>query len=104
LGRFVRVNWDNIMPGYERNFHQRPQITDLSYDYGSIMHYPPYAFADRESVPTLVPTMDYPLKFIGQRMHLSTLDQSKINQIYRLVVGKTLCLLQENDLCQTTEK
>jgi hypothetical protein len=81
--KFVRVNWDNIMPGYERNFHQRPQITDLSYDYGSIMHYPPYAFADRESVPTLVPTMDYPLKFIGQRMHLSTLDQSKINQIYR---------------------
>ena len=83
--RYVKVNWDNILPGYERNFHQRPQITDLNYDYGSIMHYPPYAFADRESVPTLVPTLDYPLKFIGQRMHLSNLDQSKINQIYRSV-------------------
>ncbi|CAK9085594.1 Hatching enzyme 1.2 (Choriolysin H homolog 1) (High choriolytic enzyme 1 homolog) (zHCE-1) [Durusdinium trenchii] len=47
---FVSILWDNIIPGKEHNFDKRSQINSLgvSYDYESIMHYGPTAFAKKE--------------------------------------------------------
>jgi hypothetical protein len=38
---FVRVNYDNILPGYEHNFRKRYGVTNLgtAYDTRSVMHY-----------------------------------------------------------------
>lgn len=52
---FVKIHWDNIMEGRERNFEKYPEDIisdyDTEYDYGSIMHYSPHAFSkDGESI------------------------------------------------------
>ncbi|MCL4167289.1 UNVERIFIED_CONTAM: hypothetical protein GTU68_014952, partial [Idotea baltica] len=48
---FVTINFGNIESGKEHNFDQADvaSSTDVgSYDYGSIMHYGPYAFSNNE--------------------------------------------------------
>ena len=49
LGRdqFVDIFWNNINPKQRHNFEKRSSSVSLGfpYDYGSVMHYPPYAFS-----------------------------------------------------------
>ena len=77
---FVTILWENITPGTESNFAQH--ITDGDdfgpYDYGSIMHYPRFAFS-RNGQPTIVPAD--PDAIIGQRDGLSTRDIKVINTV-----------------------
>ena len=59
--RFVFINWTNIVPGHERNFDKLPsELSELirlglPYDYDSVMHYAPFAFAKDGRWPTMVP-------------------------------------------------
>ncbi len=80
---YVRINWNNIKPGMDYNFDKytlnEVQHLDELYDYSSVMHYGPYAFA-RGSEPTIVPLT--PGVQIGQRYALSKTDIIKINKLY----------------------
>ena len=78
---YVRINWDNIQEGMKAQFNQR--ITDGDdygpYDYGSIMHYPTWAFSKTDE-PTIQP-ID-PSVEIGQRDGLSPGDIATVSQMY----------------------
>ena len=48
--KFVSVNWSNIIPNKKHNFYiDSNAISGFSYDFGSIMHYPPRAFLDKKA-------------------------------------------------------
>lgn len=46
---YVKIIWDNITPGREHNFrkYDKERVTDfnVTYDYGSVMHYSGKAFS-----------------------------------------------------------
>lgn len=79
--KFVRINYQNIIPGREHNFNQH--ITDGDdygrYDYSSIMHYGKYAFS-RNGKPTIEPLQSGVT--IGQRNGLSVGDVAAIRAMY----------------------
>jgi len=78
---YVHVNWDNIQDGMKAQFNQR--ITDGDdygpYDYGSIMHYPRWAFS-KNGLDTITP-ID-PSVEIGQRTALSPSDIATVALMY----------------------
>ncbi len=79
--QFVRINWDNIIPGMEHAFEQHISISDDigPYNYASIMHYDRHAFSKNGS-PTIEP-LD-PQAQIGQRDGLSQGDIDTIRTLY----------------------
>lgn len=78
---YVRINWENIQDGMKAQFNQR--ITDGDdygpYDYGSIMHYPSWAFS-KNGQDTITP-ID-PNVTIGQREGLSPGDVATVMAMY----------------------
>lgn len=78
--KHVTVVWDEIDPGKEHNFEQRPDLLqDIGdYDYDSILHYSAYAFSRRGN-PTIIPKVN---ARIGNREGLSRLDRAAIEQVY----------------------
>jgi hypothetical protein len=79
---YVKINWENILAGYEHNFNQH--VTDGDdigpYDYDSIMHFPATAFS-RSNLPTIEALQGDTA--LGQRTHLSGGD---IAAVYALQV------------------
>jgi hypothetical protein len=83
---FVRIEWANIDPAAQHNFTQH--ITDGedlgSYDYCSIMHYPPTAFSINGQ-PTIVALQPLPPGCVmGQRNGLSQGDINGVHAMYPL--------------------
>jgi hypothetical protein len=78
--RFIRILWQNIEPGMEHNFAQHIADGDDegAYDFGSIMHYPTWAFS-RNNQPT-IETLNG--EAIGQRNGLSDGDVQAVNFMY----------------------
>lgn len=78
---FVTIQWQNIQSGMAAQFNQH--ITDGddfgAYDYGSIMHYPRWAFS-KNGQDTIVPTN--PNVQIGQRDGLSPGDIAAVRAMY----------------------
>jgi hypothetical protein len=78
---YVTIVWSNILVGYEHNFDQ--QISDGTdvgaYDFGSIMHYPAYAFARDPSKKTIITKKS---EEIGQRTALSDGDIAAVASMY----------------------
>nr|XP_022318777.1 zinc metalloproteinase nas-4-like [Crassostrea virginica] len=82
---YVKIHFDNIQHGHERNFDKYqvgPKLDMLNepYDYGSVMHYSAYAFAvdrRRVTIETLQPGVT-----IGQRVRLSDIDAKEIQIRY----------------------
>lgn len=78
---FITIDFSNIDPMSVHNFDQH--ITDGddvgAYDFGSIMHYPAFAFARDPSKPTIITKNG---EAIGQRIALSAGDIAAIRQIY----------------------
>ncbi len=78
---YVRIHWENIQDGMKAQFNQR--ITDGDdygpYDYGSIMHYPSWAFS-KNGEDTITP-ID-PNVTIGQREGLSPGDVATVMAMY----------------------
>ncbi|XP_045621236.2 hatching enzyme 1.2 [Procambarus clarkii] len=81
----VWVNWINVLPNMTFNFEMKSnKVTTnlgLSYDYTSVMHYGPNAFARDPSKPTLVPKLAG--VHIGQRRGLSQMDVEGVNRLYQ---------------------
>ena len=73
----------NIKPDKLSNFRKCTSeaciVQDLPYDYGSVMHYPPNAFANGTQ-PTIT-KLDGSIGF-GQRNGFSDLDVQGINKFY----------------------
>ncbi|XP_007957712.1 astacin-like metalloendopeptidase [Orycteropus afer afer] len=79
--RYIRVNWNEILPGYEINFLKSQSSNMLvPYDYSSVMHYGRLAFS-RRGIPTILPLWD-PSIHIGQRWNLSALDVTRVLRLY----------------------
>jgi len=82
--QYVTINWSNILPGKEHNFdvHTAQEVSpyNVTYDYGSVMHYSAYGFALNTSIPTIIPLDS--TATIGQRLGLSDKDAKKLNNMY----------------------
>ncbi len=78
---FVTINWGNIKDGSTDNFEIIDTGADTfsDYDYGSIMHYGEYFFAEDASVKS-IETPDNVV--VGQRDALSPLDIASVNSMY----------------------
>ncbi|CAF3229134.1 unnamed protein product [Rotaria sp. Silwood2] len=80
---YVRVIWENIIPGMEGNFQKysisQANTLNTPYDYGSIMHYG-RDFFSKNGFDTLVPLKSDVT--IGQRDTLSPLDIKAIRTFY----------------------
>jgi len=87
---YVSINFANILSQYVTsnfNIMSSSQVTTLglAYDYGSVMHYPKYAFAIDSTIPTITPLIGNPT--IGQRAGFSSLDLQKLNTLYCAASG-----------------
>ncbi|XP_058935631.1 astacin-like metalloendopeptidase isoform X2 [Kogia breviceps] len=79
--RYIRVNWKEILPGFEMNFiKSRSSNMLVPYDYSSVMHYGRLAFS-RRGVPTITPLWA-PSVQIGQRWNLSASDITRVLRFY----------------------
>lgn len=81
----VEIVHDNIRPDAAPNFEQRiVETKDLGeYDFGSIMHYPPDAFAVASGEITIRPKRPLrPGVIMGQRQALSEGDIAAVNALY----------------------
>lgn len=82
---FIQIDRDNVKPNALHNFEQRiVETVDLGgYDYGSIMHYPPTAFAVTPGAVTIVPRKPVPAGVVvGQRESLSAGDIASVEALY----------------------
>jgi len=81
---FVTINWDNIEKKYQFAFDKYGSDYvnpfNVSYDYGSVMHYGSTAFAIDYSKPTI--TVKTSGAKIGQREGISDKDALKIKNMY----------------------
>ena len=87
--QYVTINWDNIDSEQQHNFEicTGCDNQDTPYDYESVMHYGPTAFALNPSINTI----DTPNgEDIGQRNGFSDLDIIGLNKLYPC--GKTIIL------------
>ena len=79
--KHVQIHWENIESGKEHNFNQHISDGDDygPYDYGSLMHYPSWAFSKngQDTITTIPPGIA-----IGQRNGLSAGDINTVHSIY----------------------
>ncbi|XP_077320418.1 embryonic protein UVS.2-like [Lithobates pipiens] len=88
--KYVDINFQYISQEHWSNFFKEDTNNlGLEYDYESVMHYNRYTFTNTPNQPTIVPKPD-PNVPIGQRVGLSILDVTKINQLYKCSVSATL--------------
>uniref|UniRef100_H0V8Q0 Metalloendopeptidase n=1 Tax=Cavia porcellus TaxID=10141 RepID=H0V8Q0_CAVPO len=79
--RYIRVNWHEILPGFEINFVKSRSSNMLApYDYSSVMHYGRLAFS-RRGEPTITPLWA-PSVHMGQRWNLSASDITRVRRLY----------------------
>lgn len=82
---YVRVNYQNIKPGYSSNFNKAKagEVNNqgVGYDYGSVMHYNLNAFSSngQQTMATLKQTNAK----VGQREAFSRSDIQKLNNMYK---------------------
>ncbi|XP_075137794.1 embryonic protein UVS.2-like [Leptodactylus fuscus] len=87
---YITIMYQYIPKGSVSNFAKlNTNNLGLEYDYGSVMHYDPWAFSNTSGQPTIV-TIPIPNIPIGQRVGLSVLDASKINKLYQCDVCSNL--------------
>ncbi|XP_037663066.1 astacin-like metalloendopeptidase [Choloepus didactylus] len=79
--RYIRIDWREILPGFEINFiKSRSSNMLVPYDYSSVMHYGRFAFS-RRGAPTIVPLWA-PHVHLGQRRNLSASDVTRVLRLY----------------------
>ncbi len=88
---FVTIDYAEVDPDYISNFYKAGATTKTgacsgatdmgAYDYGSIMHYPAYAFAIGSN-PTIIPTQPLNGAVMGQRSAVGPTDQATIDSLY----------------------
>lgn len=80
--QYITIDFSNIPEDMREQFKQSIQESDdhAEYEYGSIMHYGPGAFAEDKTKPSIIPKVSGAK--IGQRVTLSEGDIAAINAIY----------------------
>jgi hypothetical protein len=81
---YVRINWDQIRPGESNNFNREDGSGRYGpYDFDSVMHYGQFDFAigNLPTITVLPPNQEWQTA-IGQRGHLSQMDQMIMSFIY----------------------
>jgi hypothetical protein len=79
---FVEIKWANIDPTMRHNFNQEDSLNFGTYDYGSVMHYPPKAFS-ANGQDTIVPKQPLGAGVVmGQRDGLSATDVAAVASLY----------------------
>jgi hypothetical protein len=81
---FIEIDLDVVKSSARHNFKQRiVETIDLGdYDYGSIMHYPPSAFAVVPGATTIRPKKPLKGAVMGQRDGLSAGDIASVEALY----------------------
>ncbi len=82
--QYIEIIKENINPLYLHNFEMKfDSYSVCPYDFGSIMHYDPYAFTKNKKA-TIVTKMAIPSDIVmGQRKALSDCDIQAINNAYK---------------------
>uniref|UniRef100_A0A0N4Z8F9 Metalloendopeptidase n=1 Tax=Parastrongyloides trichosuri TaxID=131310 RepID=A0A0N4Z8F9_PARTI len=85
---YIKINYSNIYNGPQKlfkkyNWSQVPLYVNVSYDFGSALHYSPL-FMSNNSLPVLMPHDNYSHynNMIGQQYELSFNDLKLVNLIY----------------------
>lgn len=82
---FITVHYDNVDPTYFNNFDKITEeymnLQGVSYDYGSILHYGPYAFAMDPFLPVITSNRPPDIE-MGQRLFASDNDFAEVNLLY----------------------
>lgn len=83
--RFVVVNYGNILEGLRSQFDpdQRKQQYGARYDYTSVMHYSPTAFAASPEMKTITPVNPLLAPLIRRQNGLTFRDRRKANYLYQ---------------------
>merc|ERR1711931_184365 len=77
---YVTINWNNIVEKNKHNFRSYRTLNQgFPYDYGSVMHYGPYAFSKNGKPTILTKGGNYK---IGQRDGVSRQDVQEIRKLY----------------------
>ncbi|XP_042266823.1 hatching enzyme 1.2-like [Thunnus maccoyii] len=80
--QYIRVLWENIMPGWEYNFDKINTLNqNTPYDYTSIMQYHRYAFSGNGK-PTMQPIPNANVDF-GTSTEMSKNDILRLNRLYK---------------------
>uniref|UniRef100_A0A1I7UIR4 Metalloendopeptidase n=1 Tax=Caenorhabditis tropicalis TaxID=1561998 RepID=A0A1I7UIR4_9PELO len=82
--KYLFINWANIKDDLEYNFYMVDdgQVMSVPYDYGSVMHYGAYHFAENPKIPSMVaynPLFQYT---IGNSQQPSFSDILAVNRLY----------------------
>ena len=79
--KYVNVYLQNVLPGYESQFHRAYNTDSLgvTYDFNSIMQYSANAFAKSGTVTISAKEKDLPF---GNALELSPLDIKQTNLLY----------------------
>lgn len=107
----VLIYEGNIISGREAQFKKRCNgYSDVyNYDYGSIMHYSPFAFS-YSGLATILPSTSWPHLFIsrlaqmGQRSGLSDQDISTVNHMYPIDENHDYALLTHYSVPNTDQR
>jgi len=82
---YINVHFNNVLPGYERNFDKETTSSvhslGVTYDFNSIMHYSEYAFSKSSNVKTM--TSKRPNIPLGRSTGLSPLDIIQTQLLYK---------------------
>lgn len=84
--KYIKIYWENIDTSYESEYlavdAKETSSFDTSYDFYSIMHYPPFS-SDGDRVIKPRSKYSYYEQFMGQRVRLSMGDIDRINNMYK---------------------
>uniref|UniRef100_A0A0K0F1D0 Zinc metalloproteinase n=1 Tax=Strongyloides venezuelensis TaxID=75913 RepID=A0A0K0F1D0_STRVS len=83
--KYVKINMNNVKKGCEKNFQKinsaKTSTYNVSYDYGSIMHYHPYTWS-KNNETTIAPIDDIYLNTLGSSGTASFNDFKALNLHY----------------------
>eukprot|EP00804_Cyclotella_cryptica_P019397 CCRYP_006589-RA/>CCRYP_006589-RA protein AED:0.05 eAED:0.05 QI:76/0.88/0.8/1/0.77/0.9/10/0/1153 len=99
---YISIQWDNVQADFEHNFAKAVEINSLGspYDFGSIMHFSNWAYANNPTLPTIVnKTIMGQGVVMGQREKLSDADVYQIRLLYQCESGPRSGPISIKDLC-----
>lgn len=104
---YISIQWDNVQADSTQNFAKAVEMNSLGspYDYGSIMHFPHWAYAKNPNLPTIVNTTLMEKGVVmGQREKLSDADVYQLRLLYQCESGPRSGPISVNGMCVRASK